>query len=344
MSSDDEDDLMTILPSTMKFLSQYFLTSMAIVGNISCIFSLMMFVRKAMRKNPSGLYFLSFTLCNFIFINTMIPDAILYFGFHVDPTAKSLILCRIHFYIGFVTSALSSSYLILASIDRYIITSSNFHLRRFSTRSMARRLILGVTIFWIIFHIHPFFLMIEPEKTNKTLHCSVDSGVYVFVLIWYELIIFGFITPLLMILFGLRTVANVRSVLINPVSRLYAIDRQLIVIMLSQCFLCVLFRLPLPISLIYTYLAKTSAYGARYRMINTFLLYLTLMCFFAPYCTFFFVSLISRSFRVEFKRVAKHFVQRYILRNKRRLPKRRQRRVYPIQMHPRRTIIDRPAP
>lgn len=329
------DDLIIILPQVIKILSQYFLTFLVIVGNLSCFLSLLVLLQKTMRKNPSGLYFLSFTLCNTVFINLFILDTILYFGFGVDPTANNLHLCRIHFYVAFVSSALSCSYLVLASADRYIITSPNDSIRRFSTRTMAKKLIVIVTVFWLLVHLHPFFLMSQPNSTEHRLGCQPQSKTYALVIIWYDLIIFGFLAPILWIFFGIRTITNVRRVLVSPFSRLYAIDRELIIIMLSQCFLFVLCRLPLPITLIYTHIARRAPNDPYYHTITSFLLYITLIAFYIPYCTFFFVNLISKSFRDDFKLALKYLVRRYILQKKkpvRRAKKHRDIRVYPLEI------------
>jgi len=58
--------------------------------------------------------------------------------------------------------------------------------------------------------------------------------------------------------------------MINPMSRLYSIDRQLILIMLSQCFVHVIFHLPVLIYFIYDYVTKYSIPYNKY----LFLLYI----------------------------------------------------------------------
>lgn len=324
MSSDD--NLSIILLSIIKILSQYFLSFIILMGNISCILSLIVFLQKGMRKNPSGLYFLSFTICNIIFINTVIICLELYFGFNINPTGNILILCQIESYIGFVISILSSSFLLLASIDRFIITSSNFNLRRFNTHSMAIKFILILTLFWCIVHIHAFFFIVQQKESTKAV-CVVQNGTYTLVLSWYGFLI-SVLPPTLTIIFGLRTIINVRRVMLNPESRLYSIDRQLIIIMLSQCFIFIIFRLPLPIYFIYEYITKNSVKDNRSRIISLFFFYISLICFCIPYCSFFYVNLLSRSFRVEFKRLAKNLIRRYL----RKPTKHRHKRVYPMKI------------
>jgi len=336
MSSND--NLIILLPSIIKILSRYLLPIVLLIGNISCILSLVVFLQKPMRKNPSGLYFLSLTLCNIIFINTTITITILFFGFNIDPTGQILIVCQIQFYIGFVTSLLSSSFLVLTSIDRFITTSSNVNIKRFSTRSIAFKLIFGIIIFSCILHIHSFFFIIKQNNNTKSYSCTLQTGTYILVVIWYKFIVFGFLTPTLMIIFGIRTIINIRRVMINPMSRLYSIDRQLILIMLSQCFIHVIFRLPLLIYLIFDYITKNSVEDIRSRTLTVFFYYISLICFYIPYCCFFFVNLISHSFYAEFKRLIIKLCMNKHKQRIRKSKKRRHQRVYPIE------IIQRSAP
>lgn len=323
MSTDDEQ------PIYPKILSRDFLPILLLIGNVGCFLSFFIFLKKSMRKTASGFYFFAFTLSNLIFINLTMIDTILFFGFHIDPTANSFRFCQFHFYIGFVTSALSSSCLVLASADRYVMTSSNDSIRRFSRRTMAKKLFVFVTLFWFVVHLHPFFLLIESNSIKQRFSCEIRSKIYTLIIVFYELIVFTFITPFLWIAFGIRTIENVRRVLVQPLSRLNAIDRQLILILFCQCSLFLLFRLPLPIAVIYTFFKSQST--DKLEHIETLFFYTTLVCFYVPFCTFFFVNFISKSFRDEFRRTMKSF---FFNKNKfqRRVRQNRNIRIYPLKL------------
>ncbi|CAF3634594.1 unnamed protein product, partial [Rotaria sp. Silwood2] len=81
--------------------------------------------------------------------------------------------------------------------------------------------------------------------------------------------------------------------------------------MLSQCFIYLSFRLPLLIYLISDYIIRNSRKNIRHWTINITVFYLSLLCFFIPYCVFFFINLISHSFRAEFIRLTKNLIRRY---------------------------------
>ena len=324
------DNQQTILFShIIKILSRYFLPLVIFIGNISCILSLIMFSQKSMRKNSSGLYFLSFTLVNFIFLNTSIITTILFYGFDIDPSGKILIICQMEFYIGFVTSLLSSSFLVLASIDRFITTSSSYNTNRFNTCSTAIKLILALTLFSCIFHIHSFFLTVQPKSSNRSSCCQLQKGTYILFLSWYIFLVYGFLTPILMIIFGTRTVVNVRRVMTTSMNRLHPVDRQFILIMLSQCIIHLIFRLPLPIYFIYDYITAHSTNNIRYHTINQFFFYISLICFYIPFCSGFFVNLVSHSFRAECRRLVKK-IYRKKMKQIRKFKRRRNKRVYPM--------------
>ena len=319
------------LTAVIRNLSRYFLPIVVCIGNVTLILSLIVFSRKSMRKNASSLYFLSFTLANLIFINISINTIFLFFGYQVDPTGGILFICRLEFYIGFVTSLLSSIFLVLASIDRYIMTSSTHHIQRLNTPFLAMKLIILLTIISCLVHIHAFFFITRSNKSTRFYSCKLQTGEYILVLGWYIFLVLGFLTPVLMIFFGTRTIVNVRRVMIHSPDRLHSVDRQLILIMLSQCFIHVVFRLPLPIYFLYDYMTRTIRHQVQYPMMNVFLFYIALICFCVPFCTAFFINLISRSFRAELKRLVEWFVWKRT-QTKRRGKKRRQQRVYPVHV------------
>ena len=112
----------------------------------------------------------------------------------------------------------------------------------------------------------------------------------------------------------------------------YSIDRQLIVMMLSQCFVHVTFRLPLPTYLIYDYATRHEWHFP----INIYFLYIAVICFVILHCTFFYVNLMCSSFRIEFRRLVKNFFMKKL----RQLRKHRRQRVRPPVIAPLPTIVE----
>ena len=318
------------LPKVITNLSRYFLPIVAGIGTFTSLLSLLVFSQRSMRKNSSGLYFFSFSLSNLIFINISIDTTTLFFGYNIDPTGGILFICQLEFYIGYVTSLLSSIFLVLASIDRFIMTSSSYNIQQLNTRSLAVKLIVILTFVSCLIHIHAFFFIIQSGNSNNICSCRLKTNEYILVISWYILLIFGLLAPVLMIFFGTRTILNIRRVLINSPDRLHSVDRQLILIMLSQCLIHVIFRLPLPIYLLYNYLSKHLMKNSRYSPSNIVFYFIALICFYVPFCTAFFINLISHSFRVELKRLIRRVLGRRNQSDRRVNQRRRQLRVHPI--------------
>jgi hypothetical protein len=66
----------------------------------------------------------------------------------------NILLCKLFFYMSFVISTLLPTVLVLASIDRLLISSQNFDTRLYSSKCLAYFSISISTIFWIMLNIH----------------------------------------------------------------------------------------------------------------------------------------------------------------------------------------------
>ena len=106
---------------------------------------------------------------------------------------------------------LSPFYLILASVDRVLITSRNARTRERSTIRLTYLCIGIVSLFWVLIHIHalvlPSFITPSPGVTV----CYFQPGLHLMIMGYYAVIIKGILIPLLMIILGVWAVRNVRS-------------------------------------------------------------------------------------------------------------------------------------
>ena len=140
------------------------------VGNIA---NLVVFTQQSLRKIS----------CSICFVAINLP-------------ATSISACRWFYYVGYVLTCSSASYVIVAAIDRILITSSNARTRQRSTRRHVLTWIIGITIVWMLFHIHALAYMRILQYVPGFVVCSYQPGTYT-----------TFITycTLLFIFFGLRT-------------------------------------------------------------------------------------------------------------------------------------------
>jgi hypothetical protein len=114
--------------------------------------------------------------------------------------------------MAILVDVLSPSYLILASIDRMLVTSPSTETRRRSTRRLAYISIIVVTLFWMLFHSHILFLANITQVAPNTFSCYYQSGVELIFISYYSLVIKAFLLPLLMLIFALLVVRNIRKV------------------------------------------------------------------------------------------------------------------------------------
>ena len=84
--------------------------------------------------------------------------------------------------MAILLDVLSPSYLILASIDRMLVTSPNIATRRRSTPRLAFICIISVTLFWILFHSHILFLANITQVAPNNFVCYLS--------IWYTINIY----------------------------------------------------------------------------------------------------------------------------------------------------------
>ena len=289
------------------------------LGTISCTLSLMVFMRKNLRKNPCSIYLVAHNITNLLLIYTSILFSTLATGYDIDPSTYNLPFCRFRFYAMLLFDILSAWYLILASIDRVLLTSSNALTRQRSTPRLACVCIIIVTLFWLFFHMHALvltgFLQIAPGRVI----CYFQYGMHTKLISYYSAIIKGILTPLPMIIFGLWTVRNVRrAARINPISTVptsgaapirnglagHSKDRQLLQMLLIDISIYIIFNIMIAVVLIKQEFGPKSITDPVEAQLQNLLLRIAGVSNYIPFCIECYVKLLaSKAFRQEVKRI-----------------------------------------
>ena len=121
-------------------------------------------------------------------------------------------------------------------------------MRGWSHPRIAYRLIAGVTVFWMLFSIHTLIgVTILPGPTGP--FCYIGPGPYTIFATLYSIIISYSLPPILMIIFGLLTIANVQQAQrqIRPIAAggyTQRKDRHLLHMLLFQVLINVLLTIP----------------------------------------------------------------------------------------------------
>lgn len=197
---------------TARFWLQQLVPPIQIIfGTFGNIFNIILFTRRTLRSNPCGLYFLGSSINNFIYVYTIILVGYLEQSSYYSLQTSNVVLCKIRSIVLYMPFCLVLWFPVLASIDRFLSSSRNVRLRQWSTVPIARKIIIGLPLFFLVIHLHmPVFY--QPICFGDLCVCDVASSEYlIFFSIFGSLI--GCILPVLsMFIFAILTIRNVRSV------------------------------------------------------------------------------------------------------------------------------------
>ncbi|CAF0919432.1 unnamed protein product [Adineta ricciae] len=302
--------LSTIRENIFKYGGVFLLCA----GTVSCVLSLFVFSKKTFRKNPCGIYLIATSIANFIMIYISLLETTLSTGYKNDVTVSNLSFCRISLYLTFVSDNLSSYFLIMGSIDRMLLTSRNALTRQRSTCRLAYISIIGISIFWLIFHIHALILPDIIQLYPTYFACYFPSGSYLTFITFY-LLIRIILTLSLMVIFGLFTVRNIQNMRQRQVlpsvqgtesstqvtaNTVRSKDHLLIRVLLLDIAVYMIFNLLLAAILLYQQIIQNRPVGQYESQVVTFITGVATFSNYFPYCIGFYTKLfISKVFRKE---------------------------------------------
>lgn len=128
-----------------KKITLYIPFVILILGNFGCLLNLITFTNKKLRRNSCGWYFLMSTIFDFAYLNFGLISKLASDHYGSMLENKSSAYCKIRVFLTWTLPCISTSYLILATLDRCLATSKRPRLRLFSQVKMAYR-ITGVPI------------------------------------------------------------------------------------------------------------------------------------------------------------------------------------------------------
>ena len=124
-----------------------------IFGNIGSFLNVLVLIQKNYRQNSCSSYILASTIANLIMLNIIILFRILTV-FSIDPTKTSWFFCKFRAYITQTSTTLSRTYILLACIDRWAMTSRTVAIRAFARIKIAKILIPSSSFIWCVSFIH----------------------------------------------------------------------------------------------------------------------------------------------------------------------------------------------
>lgn len=306
----------SLLPTIQTELNRYGLSIIFAFGIIGNCWFIILFGRH--QQKSCSMYLLWSSVINNIYLILAIPPT-LYSLDYGDLNSRSLIYCKLRFYLTNTLGQTARYYIILACIDRYIITVNNVRFRFFTKPSTARYFMLFIFLFWHIATIHTPVL-----TTIMNGRCS-QFGLYYIIYYVYLTLFVGLIPLILLSIFGYLTYYNMRQLhlRIQPFenNRQLAIqrrDRDLLIMVLFEVAVYIFTMLLYPFILLE--IAVTTYMGIvkstdRIRIENFIQTIASLLVFINIGSRFYIYFIISKPFRHDFQRFFKVLWNRVIKRN-----------------------------
>jgi hypothetical protein len=278
-----------------------------ILGNIGNVFIAIIFSRQ--RPSACALYLITSAVVNSVYLTFEGITSIVTL-YYPDKTTLTIAFCKIYSYTLNFVGQVPKTMLILACIDRFLITSDRASFRAFSTPKRAKYFIFFSIIFWALFVIH------SPIMTTVVDGECTASGVYATIYTFYSLAFVSLIPTVTSAIFGYLTYRSMRKlqnrvqpVVQNPVNANIPIqrrDRDLLIIVITEVVTYVVTTALFPIiqleMVISGYVAPNRSF--QYLEIEYFILdiaYFLLFINSAASCYTYLIS--SKSFRRDFKQI-----------------------------------------
>jgi len=187
-------------------LARYELPFIFVLGNLGNLANVIVFGRRALRSNVCSWYFICLSLTHLLLLNVSCLPRIVTASTGYDITSYLVVLCKLLSYLFDLSLVFSRHFLCLIAIDRWMVTSSSAWLRQQSSPRITRWLIIVSIIFWSIFDVHS---AIGFQSTSS--YCIPQPrSIYSLFYSIYGIIV-SLLPMIIMIIFGVLTLRNVRS-------------------------------------------------------------------------------------------------------------------------------------
>ena len=202
MANNSNSSFIADLSSQITFYSPIIIIFM---GNIGCILNFMTFTSRKLIRTSYSLYCLSSTVFDFLTLDFGALTRLLidHFGYTIQNYSQ--FYCKIRLYLINTFPTISTCFIVLAAMDRYLSTSSKLKYRSFATRKRAIRLILLFLSICILFYAH-YLIFADLRPT-----CSIQPGIYSLFTVIYSLVVTSFVPHFLMLYFGFGTLYHIRT-------------------------------------------------------------------------------------------------------------------------------------
>ncbi|CAF3666291.1 unnamed protein product [Adineta steineri] len=184
-----------------------------IVGTLGSICNIITFSSKKLRYNSCAFYFLCSTIFDLIYL--LFSSITRFMSDHYVNFLSNgpFLYCKCRTYLVVVMPILSSGFLMFASIDRFLSTSSSRKWRNFSKIHVAWRVSIITFVLVILSTSHVFFLFELQLKdiNNKIYECVPHPGIYRIFVSIYLFLSSPFVVYTIMFICTISTCIRIRA-------------------------------------------------------------------------------------------------------------------------------------
>jgi len=300
-----------ILGNIIVYTNLYILPVLYIMSNIGNLLSALVFLKKAWRKNVCVFYFNICLIFDSCYINSGMLSSFFTFGLNIQAETSNVILCKLLYYVAYLFSALLPTVLILASIDRLLISSQNVDMRLYSSKRLAYFSVSISTFIWIVFYCHVLIKVNIYEIYPSYLICYYETSGFYFEFNSYSNAAINVIFSIVIVILSIMAFKNVRQIRSVPRQQRQQFrtmnkkDFQLLRCLYVQDIIYIIFISFPSIYGVYTAVTQNNARLPLEQAIVDFITDFGTFIHHIPYCASFFIFIsVSKAFRQEIKRMA----------------------------------------
>ena len=335
MTTSNAADLISALNTGITYTSKYLTPLLYIIGNIGNILSALIFHRKSWKKNVCVFYFKIYLLYNSLYINCILPPYTLVYGYNIKLYNSNTFLCKLYMYCTFLFSTLSPTVLILASIDRLLISSQNVNTRLYSSRRLAYFSISLGTSFWIFFQLHFLIKTNIQEYYPGVFLCYYDLSKSYLDFVIFSVLTINIFFCVVMSILSVLSFQNIRYIRPIPRQQSHQLrsmtkkDFQLLRCLFAQILLYTIFSIWINLYRVYSIMTKDRKYTLVEQTISDFLSNFGTFFSRFPYCVNFFIfTAVSKVFRQQVKRIFYKLIGKNLI-----IPREEEQWQNPVELH-----------
>jgi hypothetical protein len=292
MSSSSDASLIASLYNALNQLNRYFIIFIFLFGLVGNMINTLVLSQGTLRSNPCAWLFLVSSVAYCIGLFSGLTSRFLS-TWGADLTNTNQILCKLRNFIVFDSVTIASWLIMLATVDRWLVSNTNANRRHRGTLKNAQRGTILIVILSTMIEVQQLYCF-EANLTNTPLKCYTKT-VTCAILSDLTFALITMLLPLLiMFIFGLMTISNVRqaqsrlhpmpmttnshvgdeTTTVNTVHRNQRkkIDRQMLIMLFVQVLLILLFTSPLAFHKLYLTATRNISKSVLQNNIESFIL------------------------------------------------------------------------